>query len=221
MGSPQSPLLVNWTPWKTIENPWKKRLCGHGGKVALARRILIGWIHWFCIQFSFYFSIGPMEHRNKPNPPMLSSLGEGFNSEGKGYEGIIIAFFCYSSLIWDTLVGCGDKTNCCTAESRISFCFVETSSASLRSHAEFQWNFNYGWTKVVLVLRILWCNPTLTPLCHLSASRRWRHTRRTKKQVDSDTRSNTSHWGDWHYCDIHKNVRRTGQRVLDVDPVAS
>ena len=34
-----------------------------------------------------------MEHCNKPNPPMLSSLGEGFNSEGKGDEGIIIAFF--------------------------------------------------------------------------------------------------------------------------------
>ena len=49
------------------------------------------------------------------------------------------------------LVGCGDETNCCTAESRIRFCFVETSSTSLRSHAEFQGNFKDGWTKVVLV----------------------------------------------------------------------
>ena len=57
-------------------------------------------------------------------------------------------------------------------------------------------------------LGILRCNPTFTSFCHLSASRRWRHNRRTKKQVGSDTRSNTSHWGDWHYCDIHNNCQK-------------
>ena len=140
----------------------KKQLCRHGGKVAPARRILIGWIHWFCIRFSFYCSIGPMEHRNKPKPPMLSSLGEGFNNEGKGYERIIIAFFCYSSSIWDKPEGCRDETNRCTAESRIRFCFVETSSTSLRNHEEFQGNFNDGWTKVVFV----WAYFDATPLLH-------------------------------------------------------
>ena len=86
---------------------------------------------------------------------MLSSIREGFNNEGKGYGGIIIAFFCYSS--------CGDETNCCTAESRIRFCFVETSSTSLRSHAEFQGNFNDGWIKVVLVRAYFDATPLLHP----------------------------------------------------------
>ena len=60
-------------------------------------------------------------------------------------------------------MGCGDETNCCTAESRISFCFVETSSTSLRNRAEFQGNFKDGWTTVVLVLAYLDATPLLHP----------------------------------------------------------
>ena len=93
---------------------------------------------------------------------MLSSIREGFNNEGKGYGGIIIAFFCYSS--------CGDETNCCTAESRIRFCFVETSSTSLTSHEQFQGNFKDG-SKLFL---------SSVCIYHLSASRRWMHSRETK-----------------------------------------
>ena len=60
-------------------------------------------------------------------------------------------------------MGWGDETNCCTAESRISFCFVETSSTSLRSHEEFQGNFKDGWTKVVLVRAYFDATPLLHP----------------------------------------------------------
>ena len=73
-----------------------------------------------------------------------------------------MVFFRYSSQFLDKLVGCGDETNCCTAESRISFCLVEASSASLRSRLEFQGNFKDGWTKVVLV----WAYFDATPLSH-------------------------------------------------------
>ena len=73
-----------------------------------------------------------------------------------------MVFFRYSSQFLDKLVGCGDETNCCTAESRISFCLVEASSASLRSRLEFQGNFKDGWTKVVLV----WAYFDATTLLH-------------------------------------------------------
>ena len=54
---------------------------------------------------------------------------------------------------------------CCTAESRVSFCFVETSSTSLRSHKEFQGNFKDGWTTVVVVV-VVWAYFDATPLWH-------------------------------------------------------
>ena len=58
---------------------------------------------------------------------------------------------------------CGGGTNCCRAQSRISFRFVEASSTSLRSHKEFQGNFKDGWTKVVVVV---WADLDATPLLH-------------------------------------------------------
>ena len=50
------------------------------------------------------------------------------------------------------------------AQLRVGSAFVlsKTSSASLRSHAEFQGNFNDGWTKVVLV----WAYFDATTLLH-------------------------------------------------------
>ena len=84
----------------------------------------------------------------------------GFGNRGKGLK---ILFFGIVHNFETKLVGCGDETNRCTAESRIRFCFVETSSTSLRSHEEFQGNFKDGWTKVVLVRAYFDATPLLHP----------------------------------------------------------
>ena len=78
---------------------------------------------------------------------------------GRDYRGTFFGY-CYpiSRRVW-----CGGGTNCCTAQSRISFRFVEASSTSLRSHEEFQGNFKDGWTKVVVVV---WADLDATPLLH-------------------------------------------------------
>ena len=60
-------------------------------------------------------------------------------------------------------MGCGDDKNCCTTESSIRFCFVETSSTSLTSHEQFQGNFKDGWIKVVLVRAYFDATPLLHP----------------------------------------------------------
>ena len=107
--------------------------------------LLFNWARWK--------SQWTQTHKNQKLPTIFSNRGMGLKWH----------FWGSRPQFWDKLVGCGDETNCCTAESRISFCFVETSSTSLRSHAEFQGNFKDGWTKVVLVRAYFDATPLLHP----------------------------------------------------------
>ena len=49
--------------------------------------------------FPFTSQLGPLNMAMNPNPQCYLVLGRVFNSEGKGYEGIIIAFFLLLVLI--------------------------------------------------------------------------------------------------------------------------